>query len=144
VTTPATHPGNDYYVNSFTHTIQRQSNPIAAAALTASGWVGPYTWAEAKTAAAHTGPTLPLVPGGGGQTFGPGGPNLGGIAAVGDFFNRLTQANTWIRVGEVLAGLLLLYIGVNALMRGTAAESAVNTAKQGAKRTAEVVGAVAK
>lgn len=45
------HPGNDYYVNIFTGTIQAQSNPILAAGLTATGWEGPYTWAQAKAKA---------------------------------------------------------------------------------------------
>jgi hypothetical protein len=35
-----------------------------------------------------------------------------GLAAIGDFFARLTKANTWIRVGEVLLGLILLAVGV--------------------------------
>jgi hypothetical protein len=37
---------------------------------------------------------------------------LGGLAAVGDFFQRLTQAHTWERVGEVVLGLLLIAVGV--------------------------------
>jgi hypothetical protein len=35
-----------------------------------------------------------------------------GLAAVGDFFQRLTQASTWERVGEVVLGLLLIAVGV--------------------------------
>jgi hypothetical protein len=41
----------------------------------------------------------------------PGNP-LSGLAAIGDFFGRLGQANTWIRIGEVALGLLLVAIGV--------------------------------
>jgi hypothetical protein len=67
---------------------------------------------------------------------------LSGVNAIGDFFNRLTQPNTWIRVGEVVAGLLLIYVGVNALMRDTAAGKAVQSAKRGAERTATAIGAV--
>jgi hypothetical protein len=52
---------------------------------------------------------------------------LGGIAAIGDFFNRLTQGNTWLRVGEVIAGLLLLYLGANALFRNTAVGDTVQS-----------------
>lgn len=65
--------------------------------------------------------------------------NLGGLQAVGDFFNRLTEANTWIRVGEVVAGLLLLYLGVNALFKGTAAGNAVDSVKNTGKKVARVV-----
>lgn len=42
---------------------------------------------------------------------------LTGINAVGDFFQRLSQSNTWVRVGEVAAGLLLLYVAVSAVTR---------------------------
>lgn len=143
----APHPGNDYYVNSITHTIQRQANPLLAATLTATGWSGPYDWNTAKqVAASRTVPGIPGMPGsgsGGGGLLQGTGANLGGLAAVGDFFQRLTQANTWIRVGEVVAGLLLVYIGLNATMRNTAVGNAVNSAKEGAKKTALAVGAVA-
>jgi hypothetical protein len=37
---------------------------------------------------------------------------LSGVAAIGDFFQRLGQASTWIRVGEVLLGLILLGVGI--------------------------------
>lgn len=42
---------------------------------------------------------------------------LSGLAAIGDFFSRLGRANTWIRAGEVLAGLILLAVGVAKLTR---------------------------
>lgn len=38
--------------------------------------------------------------------------------AVPRFLSMLTSSNLWIRVGEVLAGLILLGIGVNALFHG--------------------------
>ena len=44
---------------------------------------------------------------------------LTGLAAIGDFFQRLSQANTWIRVGEVLLGLALIIIGLAKLAEGT-------------------------
>lgn len=56
---------------------------------------------------------------------------LTGLAAIGDFFHRLTEANTWIRVGEVLAGVLVLYIGLKA----TVTPGGVNVAHQSAKKT---------
>jgi hypothetical protein len=61
--------------------------------------------------------------------------NLAGVGAIGDFFNRLTQGNTWLRVGEVVVGLLILYIGLNAVARGTP----VGNASQSATRTAKKV-----
>lgn len=37
---------------------------------------------------------------------------LSGLAAIGDFFARLTEANTWLRVGEVTLGVILISIGI--------------------------------
>jgi hypothetical protein len=44
----------------------------------------------------------------------PGTP-LGGVAAIGDFFQRLTQENTWIRTAEVVIGALLIISGLMKL-----------------------------
>lgn len=38
--------------------------------------------------------------------------------AVPRFLSMLTSGNLWLRVGEVVAGLILLGIGVNALFKG--------------------------
>lgn len=50
-----------------------------------------------------------------------GQPNnpLSGLAAIGDFFSRLTQASTWIRVAEVLLGAGLIIVGLAKLASGT-------------------------
>lgn len=37
---------------------------------------------------------------------------LGGLAAIGAFFSDLSNANTWVRVGEGLLGLVLIAVGV--------------------------------
>ena len=37
---------------------------------------------------------------------------LSGLAAIGDFFQRLSQGATWVRVGEVVLGLIFLAVGV--------------------------------
>ena len=42
----------------------------------------------------------------------------GAATSVGDFLSRLTSANLWMRVGEFVAGIVLLGIGVNALFKG--------------------------
>ena len=139
----AVHPGNDYWVNPVTDTIQRQSNRLLAYA---TGYVlGPITWGEAQAQLAglkHVGTGglsgLPGSAGSQGQAIGNAAPNIAGVAAIGDFFNRLTQTNTWIRVGEFVAGGLLLYLGLNAAMRGTAAGNAVQSATKTAKRAVEV------
>jgi len=38
-----------------------------------------------------------------------------GVAQIGDFFSALGQANTWIRVGEAVLGLILLAVGISKL-----------------------------
>lgn len=37
---------------------------------------------------------------------------LTGIEGIADFFQRLTEPNTWIRVGEFAAGGVLFYVGL--------------------------------
>jgi hypothetical protein len=61
-------------------------------------------------------------------------PVLSGVNAIGDFFQRLTEPSTWIRVAEFAAGGILLYIGGNALLRDTAAGTAIQSAKSGANK----------
>jgi hypothetical protein len=59
-------------------------------------------------------------------------PGLGGIAAVGDFFSRLSEPNTWLRIAEVAVGGLLIYVSLKAMFPGTvgaAAHSAGTVAK---------------
>jgi len=57
---------------------------------------------------------------------------LAGLAAIGDFFQRLTQAGTWIRVGQVLLGAALIIIGLARLGSGTAAGKAAMKAGKAA------------
>ena len=58
---------------------------------------------------------------------------LSGLAAIGDFFNRLTDAHTWVRVGEVLLGVILLAIGVAKISgTGNAVTKALGATPQGA------------
>jgi hypothetical protein len=40
---------------------------------------------------------------------------LTGLAAIGDFFNKLENSNTWLRVGEVILGIALISVGVARL-----------------------------
>lgn len=49
----------------------------------------------------------------------PGSGALSGLAAIGDFFSRLTQASTWLRVAEVALGAALLIIGLAKLASNT-------------------------
>jgi len=110
------------------------SNRLTAAAAAAAYNANPQPSAgPAQAPSILTGPS--------GQI--PGAPTiknpLGGIAAIGDFFNRLTQPNTWIRVGEVLAGLMLIWVGFNAITKDTAVGRGIQSAKSNVKKVAAVV-----
>ena len=60
------------------------------------------------------------------------------LADVGDFFHRLTEAATWERVGEIAAGVILLYVGVKALTQGTQAGKAAKKSGGGIKKALEI------
>lgn len=69
--------------------------------------------AQAKIpSGAHTGPYTPQFAGQA-KPQAPSVPSLTGVAAIGDFFSRLGNANTWIRAVKVIAGGALIIIGVS-------------------------------
>ena len=70
---------------------------------------GPFaTKAQAQAWITKTETDLP-----GAHLAGLGAPNpLSGLSSIGDFFSRLGEANTWIRVGEVVIGVILIAVGV--------------------------------
>lgn len=111
-----------------------QSGAEARAKLAVDGSVtGPFaSKAAAQSAVAAHKVTPPNT-----NTAGPlqiGNP-LTGINAIGDFFHRLTEGTTWVRVGEAVAGTLLVYVALKAMFPGTvtAIASAAKTAKDTAK-----------
>ena len=60
------------------------------------------------------------------SAYGSGSPSaLTGLAAIGDFFQRLGQANTWLRVGEVVLGLILIAVGVARITRAVPVATSV-------------------
>lgn len=58
------------------------------------------------------------------------------LGNIGDFFYRLTQGATWLRVGEVGVGILLIYLGIKAST--TSLPSAGKAAGGHAKTTASI------
>ncbi len=50
------------------------------------------------------------------------------LSTIGGFFSSLSQANTWLRIGEFLLGAGLIYVGLSHLMAGTAAGTAIKKA----------------
>lgn len=50
--------------------------------------------------------------------------------AIPRFLSMLTNANLWIRVAEITAGLILMGIGVNALFKGKPMKAVTNVASK--------------
>lgn len=115
------HPGDDYYVFTSTGTIQAQSNPVAALALKASGWIGPYTWAVAEQKIGQ-GETA-------GQVIGSAASDAG---AVTGFLGKLGDSSLWIRVAEVVIGLALIIVGLDKALAGTPGGTAAHAMAKGA------------
>jgi hypothetical protein len=72
------------------------------------------------------------------------GSTLSGVNAIGDFFQRLTQKATWVRVGEVIAGGVILFIGVHALASGTPVSSAAKAVSKPVKKATHTATTVRK
>lgn len=53
--------------------------------------------------------------------------------AVPRFLSMLTNGNLWLRVGEIVAGMILLGIGVNALFKGAPMKTVTKAAGVAAK-----------
>jgi hypothetical protein len=76
--------------------------------MTVVKWKGPFA-TEAQAQAAQNPKPSPEGPG---ALVNAAADSVPGVASVGDFLHRLTEGSTWIRVGEVLLGLVLIAIGV--------------------------------
>jgi len=80
--------------------------------------LGPYATQAAALAYANNPTTSPTgtTTSGAATNFSGLVPNLGGlISDAGTFFRDLTSANFWLRLGEVVLGLLLIAVGVAEL-----------------------------
>lgn len=110
------------------HTIQSATKPVQGGN---SQWgqiytvAGPYaTKADAQKAIGRFHGPPP------GSTGAGGAPKnvLQGLAAIGDFFQRLTQANTWIRAGEILLGLVFFAAGLARITHAVPIATRIATA----------------
>jgi hypothetical protein len=99
----------NYYIN-VGGTVQQQCNGILATGLRAAGFVGPFaTIADAKARQSVSGATQALAS----DVAAPV------VNATEDALKPLFQSAIWKRVGEVIVGLILLGIGLNALIKST-------------------------
>jgi aconitase B len=94
------------------------------------GYAGPYSSQAAATSAAKAGTgsktqnSNPLAS----QNLG----SLPGVGSIDDVINFLKQGSIWERAGEVLVGVIILYVAMKALVTP---QSAGNVAKQGVRKT---------
>lgn len=110
------------------------------------------TLAQAKAEAAKEFPTG-ATPGGGvaGNIAGQAAQATGGasflapLGDVGNFFHALTQSSTWVRVGEVALGGILIYVGARALSQGSSAVGAQarKPVTRGARRVVKSAASIA-
>jgi hypothetical protein len=91
-------PGGPWFANAVTGTVQRQSNPALAEALVGADFFGFPTEALADKFA-HTQSVASKNP-------------------IKDVTGFLTNSNTWVRAGEVIAGFILLAVGLDVALKG--------------------------
>lgn len=116
----SSHPGDDYYVQPTTGTIQRQSNSVLAGLLTAAGFQGPMTWEQAQGVldlnrkVAQTG-AAPIATTAGEAATGQTGSLPNPLAALGSleaFYKVVTDGKLWRSLGWILMGALMVYTGL--------------------------------
>lgn len=102
------------------HTVAQLQNPATNARLTVAGSSDGTDWSAWATFASgaykgflnSSGDVLPSA-----SSAPPVTANQSGLAAIGNFLSTLGQANLWIRVGEVILGIVLLAVGVARITR---------------------------
>ncbi len=91
-------------------------NPFSGAGFGGSSTaviIGPFTTKAGAESDAATGNYPTNVSGSGNENSLTGA--IPGLAQIGDFFARLSDASTWLRVGEALLGIVLIAVGVARL-----------------------------
>lgn len=129
-------PLQENYPKVLYSTTKPSTGPRATYAVT--GVEGSFkTKAQAERAAKNYSGITNLGGVGSGKGIGRLGPDLSALGPIGDFFGRLTEKATWIRVGEVALGGMLLFIGAHAIFRGSEAQSAVKSVTRPVKKVAK-------
>lgn len=118
-----------YYINVASGTIQRQTNPLLAAALLAAGFIGPYATPAAAKAALPGGRDLS------GDVTGAASKaaSSAGSAASSAIIGFIKQGGIWERGAEIIIGILVLYIGLKAITTPQGATASTRTVKDTAK-----------
>jgi hypothetical protein len=112
-------------------------------------WVfGPYpTEAAAQAAAVGTAPGSPGAGSTQQESSAQGGSGLQTaeteIGSIWDFVEKLGERSTWVRIGEFLAGGLLIAVCVKVLASETQTGKAIQATVKSAGKTAKKVGTIA-
>ena len=117
-------PGIPVYFQGTQAQATARANETVKTGSTSNGPFGPFATKQDAEASWNSNAGNVQHAGTGGPVNVPGSP-LQGLAAIGDFFQRLTQASTWVRVGEVVLGLILLGV---AAARITGAQNFLSSA----------------
>ena len=75
---------------------------------------------SAKSSSLNTNTVTGATGGQAAQTTNP----LDWLSSIGGFFSRLSDSNTWLRIGEFILGAGLIIVALSALMNGTSAGKA--------------------
>lgn len=109
-------PGGPWFAFTATGTIQRQSDPVAAAALANAGWVGFATQDDAKAFLGSR--AVPPITSVAGDAVGAVSSTAQGIAKIGAFLEALTHPDTWRSLGWLILGIILVALGMYVWLKG--------------------------
>ena len=112
-------PYPQWTYNTQTHVVSKVTSAAAKAVAETVSWPATVIFFTSQSAAdayaqSHGGGTdvskSPLT--GAANATASAAPSIPGLSQLSDFFNHLGQANTWIRVAEVVIGAALIAVGV--------------------------------
>jgi hypothetical protein len=104
--------GGGTHIGAIVHVVESASTPAGAVA-------GPYAAESTAQSVADTynGQVQSNLPAA--QLVQSGANAIPGVSDIGDLAHRLTEASTWVRVGEVAVGVIILWAGIRAMTSGT-------------------------
>jgi hypothetical protein len=104
--------GGGTHIGAIVHVVESATTPAGAVA-------GPYAAESTAQSVADTynGQVQSNLPAA--QLVQSGANAIPGVSDIGDLAHRLTESSTWVRVGEVAVGAIILWAGIRAMTSGT-------------------------